>query len=102
MMNAIPSAHEDVITYCEGCGRRPGPLGCCDAISKLRMLLTTYELALRQISKAKTMTIRGDCCANGTCLPGAGSECGFRAGANRAFAHTARAADFVLESSEQV
>lgn len=100
MLNAMTKETES--TYCEGCGRRPGPLGCCDAISKLQLLLTTYELALKQISKTKTMTIRGECCTKGTCLPAAGEQCGFQAGANRAFAHAARAADFVLESNAQV
>ncbi len=99
MLNVMEKETE---TYCEGCGRRPGPLGCCSEISKLRGLLTTYELALKQISKSKTMTIRGECCHNGTCLPAAGTQCGFQAGANRAFNVAARAADFVLESNAQV
>lgn len=100
MSNAI--AEETDVTYCEGCGRRPGPLGCCEAISKLQLQLTTYELALKQISKSKDKTIRGECCEKGTCLPAAGAQCGFRAGANRAFVLAARGADFVLESNEQV
>lgn len=100
MSNAL--AKEEESTYCEGCGRRPGPLGCCEEISKLRVQLTTYELALKQVSKTKTMTIRGECCAKGTCLPAAGERCGFQLGANRAFNVAARAVDFVLDSDGQV
>lgn len=82
---------------CEGCGRRVGPIGCCDTISKLQQEIAIYEFALNEIAKTKTMTVRGECCRLGTCTPGAdGSSCSYRSGAHRAFEIQARAADRVL------
>lgn len=82
---------------CEGCHRRIGPSGCCETISKLRSEVAIYEFTLSEISKAKTMTVRGECCRLGTCYPGSdGSSCSYRAGAHRAFEIQAMAADRVL------
>ncbi len=89
--------------YCDGCGQRPGPLGCCTTISQLKAQLTMYEFTLKEISKTKTMTLRGECCKTDTCMPANdGSACAFRLGANHAFQHLARAADSILAPEAQI